>query len=127
MDICGSYGTTVTSLRGIKKLDVYMRVDESASSSVYRSVINDELKWMVEMGMIDIHTYLNNSTIPFGWRLQSDIDRAAMEAAQTGQQPLPTSVPQTGAEASISGAHAQGAGDNNYNRSVANSANARKQ
>jgi hypothetical protein len=101
-------------------------VDESAASSAYRSVINDELKWMVEMGMIDINTYLNNTTIPFDWKLQSDIAQAASQAVQNGQQPLPTSVPQTGAQASISGAHAQGAGDNSYNRSVSNSANARQ-
>lgn len=126
IDICGSYGATVTSLRGIKRLDVYTRVDESAASSAYRSVINDELKWMVEMGMIDINTYLNNTTIPFDWKLQSDIAQAASQAVQNGQQPLPTSVPQTGAQASISGAHAQGAGDNSYNRSVSNSANARQ-
>lgn len=127
MEICGAYGNIGTSISGIIKTDVFVRIDESAASAVYRGVINDELKWMVEMGMIDLNTYLNNTTLPFGWKLQSDIMQAAQAAIQQGQQPLPTSVPQQGAEASISGAHAQGAGDNAYNRSVANSAKARQQ
>lgn len=126
LDICGSMGVVNGDLRGIFKTDVNIRIDESASSAVYRGVINDELKWMIEMGMIDIRTYLKNTSLPFGYKLLNDIDQTAMAAQSQGQQPLPTSVPQNGAVASIAGAHSQGTGDNSYNRNVKNSAESKK-
>lgn len=126
-DICGSYGKRFTDLKQIYKTEVYVSVSESASSPVYRAVVNDELKWMVQMGMIDINTYLNNCTMPYGWKLQNDIAMAAQQAMQQGQQPLPTSVPQgmPGAGGGMSGGsgnpYTQASGDNMYNRQVAGS------
>lgn len=119
-DICGSYGVEIANLKGIKDADVNVRITESASSQVYRGVMNDELKWMAQMGFIDAYTYMNNSTLPFGWRLRREMEEKAASAEANGQEPLPTSVPQQQSMPSIQGANSPYTGENNlYNQMVA--------
>lgn len=80
-----------------------LSLSESTSSSIYRSMQNDFLMQLFQMGAIDTRTLLENSTLAFSDRLLQSVDkqeerqreaaRMAQEEAQNvqmqGAQPLP--------------------------------------
>lgn len=120
MDICAEYGLeqmTIEDIKSVKTMQCKVRIIESPSSQAYRDRINQKLDLFLQLGLIDRDIYLNNTTLPFDWRLRRDIQRQAQMAAQQGQQPLPNAIPQQAAASGVEGALSPEAGGNNaYNR-----------
>lgn len=116
LDICAEAGfdaTDVKNIKDIKTIDIKVKVNESPSSAVYRASINQKLDLFLQLGLIDRDIYLNNTTLPFDWKLRRDIEKQAQAAQQGQQEPLPTRVPQNGGSVGVEGGDAATAGANN--------------
>lgn len=119
-EIAGLYGVDFENLKGIKDIDVVVRVAESASSPVYREKIHEELHLLFQLGIIDAETMLKNDPSPYSYKILKDKREADMALLQAGGQPLPNSVPQQASQAAVQGANNPEAGANNmYNRIAA--------
>lgn len=115
MDICAEEGfdtTDIEDIKDVKTIDYKVKANESSSSAVYRASINQKLDFFLQLGLIDRDIYLKNTTLPFDWKLRRDLEQQQMQAAQNGQQPLPSSVPQ-GQGGGIGGDVGIGTGDQN--------------
>ena len=58
---------------------------KSADSPVYRGIIEDSLQQFVSNGLIDLKTYLKNSTLPFSDNMLSDIQQKEEAMMKSGQ------------------------------------------
>lgn len=119
-DICSDHDfdpLTLEEVKDVKTMKFGVRVNESRSSAAYRSNMEQNYLTFLQMGLIDFDIYLQNTTLPYGWKLQRDIEHQRQTAIAEGGQPLPSAVPQQASEAAIAGANNPEAGANNtYNR-----------
>jgi hypothetical protein len=83
-----------------KDIEFDLVIGQTADSPVYRSVIEDTLKEFVIKGLIDLKTFLSNTTMPYGAKMLEDIKKAE-EQAQTDPRMAVQGLAQNVQEANI--------------------------
>lgn len=92
----------------VSEMDFDMVIGRSANAPVYRMMIDDTLRFMVERGMIDAGMFLENTSMPFADRLLQQIKERQEALQQAGgvqdpnaqqaiAQMFPNQQPQTAA------------------------------
>lgn len=86
INVAGSgYGTTATLYVPEKAesiSDFNLVVSQSIDTPVYKQIIEDSLKNMLDTKQIDLETYLENSSFPFASRLLSQVRRKKRQETQ---------------------------------------------
>lgn len=102
-------------------IELDFRMVESSSSAVYRQIVWDYAQSWLQMGFIDFETYLKICRLPITDKLIVMLEERNAQLMEQGQQPLPSAMPQTNANASVSGVNAAnaGSGQNAYNMMAA--------
>ena len=112
-----SYQDTMNS----DTLELDFRMVEGAASAVYRQIVWDYAQSWLQMGFIDFITYLKICRLPITDKLIVMLEETNAQLMEQGQQPLPSTMPQQGVNASVSGVNAAnaGSGQNAYNAMAA--------
>jgi len=86
----------------VKDVEFDLVIGTTADSPVYRAVIEDTLKELVMKGLIDLKTFLANTTMPYGQKMLEDINKAETQAQTNPQQAVAT-VAQSAQDANVGG------------------------
>jgi hypothetical protein len=86
----------------VRDLDFDLAIGQTADSPVYRTVIEDTLTKFVEMGLIDLEMFLENTTMPFSSQMLESI-RKRKEEAQTNPQGAVAGLTQDAQQAGVGG------------------------
>ena len=100
--IAGSRNVVEYNPQSVSDVEFDLSIEQSASTPVYRMVVNDMLKEMWQNGSIDVKMYLKHSALPFADTLIEDIEEREQQAQaqqaqimeQQAQQPQQQVMPQ---------------------------------